>query len=163
MYHARLALAAALGTALLAATPAVADQVHGTIRYKNVTKNVQHAYFVRGPNALDPTKIIRRLIFTPSDIGAKLQSCATMSCTEGKVIDGMTVDLDAGPRLNYWLALKDGMVQFSGTEKPDALTLTTAEPGKLAGTLKFDGTPQGGPIVDIQFTAALLKEFTAGH
>ena len=146
-----------------AATAARAAEAHGTLRYRNVNKTVHHAYLVAGPDAIESSKHVRRLVFSTDHIGAQLGSCATMSCTDGKVTDGMSVDMDGGPRLNYWLALKAGMVQFSGTEKPEALKLTTNQPGRLAGTLRFDGTPQGGPIVDIQFDVPMLKEFATAR
>ena len=31
----------------------------------------------------------------------------------------MTVDFDAGPRLNYWVVANGQKIQYSGTAKPD--------------------------------------------
>lgn len=67
------------------------------------------------------------------------------------------VDLDAGPRLNYWVVLNDQRVQYSGTAKPAVLTLTADTATRLAGKLTLDGTA-GGPKVEIEFDAPLLKE-----
>ena len=84
-----------------------------------------------------------------------------MSCADDVVTEGMTVEFVGGPRLNYWVVLKGGRVQYSGTSEPDALTATTDEPGKLAGALKFDDTAANGPKVDVKFATQLLKEFPA--
>ena len=99
-------------------------------------------------------------MFAPADIGAKLQSCATISCVSGNLMDGMTVDFDAGPRLNYWVVANGQKIQYSGTAKPDAavkLTADTAE--RLAGTLTIDYSKAGGAKVDVTFDAKTLKQF----
>lgn len=44
-----------------------------------------------------------------------------MSCVDGAMTEGVQVDFDAGPRLNYWLAINDGRVQHSGTARPEVL------------------------------------------
>jgi hypothetical protein len=160
MTPARLALIGALLATLLAAAPAApAAEVRGTLRYENVTKDFKHGYFLRGPETVESSTIIKRLIFATDDIGATLRACATMSCAQGKVTDGLIVDSGAGPQLRYSLVLKDGIVQTSGTAPTDSLTLTADAPSKLAGKLKFDATSQGGPTVDMDFDLPLLTEF----
>jgi len=164
MKDARIRLAAVLIATLLGSAGAAgAAPVQGTMQFKNIIKDVKHVYFIRGPLQADGSTAIDRLIFTTADIGAKLKKCATMSCTEGKLMDGLIVDSGAGKQLSYSLVLKDGLVQFSGTEPAGALTLTTKESRRLVGRLKFDGTPQGGPNVDIQFDAPLLTDFKTGR
>ena len=158
----RLALALVLAAPALVLAPAVrasAGDAKGTLTHPRGNLALKYAYFVKGPDAVDTTVSIRRLIFSATDLGAKLDACTTMSCTDGEVTEGMTVDLDGGPRLNFWMAIKGGMVQYSGTEKLEALTLKTDEPGKLAGKLALDHAGSGGPKVEVEFEAALLKAF----
>jgi hypothetical protein len=73
----------------------------------------------------------------------------------------MTVDLNGGPRINYWVVLKGGLVQYSGTVEPSALKTKIDEPAKLAGSLTIDDAAADGAKVEVEFDAALLKEFTA--
>ena len=141
---------------------AAGGSAKGTLAYKAktgvITMAPKFAYLVKGPDAVDSSKTIRHLILSATDIGAKIQACKTMSCTDADLNNGMTVDLDAGPRLNYWVVLNDQLVQYSGTEKLAALKLTADTPMRLAGNLVFDGSAAGGPKVDIEFDAPLLKE-----
>ena len=134
----------------------------GTLSYKSkagaFTMTPKYAYVVKGPDAVDTNKIIRHLILSPIDIGAKIQACKTMSCTDADLNNGMTVDLDAGPRLNYWVVLNNQRVQYSGTEPTASLKLTADTPARLAGTLVFDGTAAGGPQVNVEFDAPMLME-----
>ena len=81
-------------------------------------------------------------------------------CTYGGIGDGMTVDFDSGPRLNYWFVANDQLVQYSGTVEPSAAKLTTDTPARVAGTLKFDAAGAGGPTVDVTFDATLVLEVT---
>jgi hypothetical protein len=75
----------------------------------------------------------------------------------------MTVDLDAGPRLNYWISLNDQRVQYSGTAMPVALKLTTDTPTRLAGKLTIDDTAAGGPKIDVDFDTPLVQEMKAAR
>ena len=156
-----LALAAAvLVTAPLAI--AAGGTAKGTLAYKAksgpITVAPKYAYLVKGPDAVEPGKIIRKLIFSTTDLGAKIDACKTMSCTDADLGEGMTVDLDAGPRLNYWVVLNGQRIQYSGTEPPASLKLTTDTPQRLAGTLAFDGTAAGGAQVAIEFDTPLVRE-----
>jgi hypothetical protein len=38
--------------------------------------------------------------------------------------------------------------------------LTTDSPSRLAGTLKFDASGAGGPVVDVTFDASLVLELS---
>ncbi len=140
--------------------PASAGATHGTLTHPKGTVTVTYAYLVKGPDALDTKKIIRRLILSANDIGPKIQACQAMNCVDADLTEGMTVDLDGGPRLNYWMVLKGGLVQYSGTKEIAALKVTTDLPKLLTGKLSFDDTAIGGPKVDVTFDATLLKEFT---
>jgi hypothetical protein len=59
------------------------------------------------------------------------------------------------------MAINDGRVQYSGTERPTALKASVDEPKRLAGKLSFDATSSGGPRVEAEVDAALLKELKA--
>lgn len=160
----RVALATALGLAAVTSAAAGAGTASGTVNYTSkvgtLTMAPKFAYLVVGPDAVDPGKKIRHLILSATDMGAKLTACQTMSCTDADLGSGMTVDLDAGPRLNYWLVLNGQKVQYSGTEPPASLKLTGDSATRLAGTLAFDGAAAGGPQVAVEFDAPLVKEMT---
>ena len=64
----------------------------------------------------------------------------------------------AGRRLNYWFVANDQCVQYSGTADPASLKLTTDAPQRLAGKWDLDARAAGGPRVQLEFDAALLKE-----
>lgn len=134
------------------------NEAKGTLAYKTETVTLLHAYLVRGPDAVEPKKIIRRLILTSKDLGTTLRECKTMSCTDGSVREGMTVDIGASPRLNYWVSVRDQHLQYSGTRPLEALTARVDDPKRLAGRLVIEGTATG-PHGDIEFDAALVKEF----
>jgi hypothetical protein len=140
-----------------------AGEAKGTLSYKGTTVTLKHAYLVKGPDAVDTTTIIRRLILSTADLEGKIKACKTMSCADREVTEGMTVELDGGPRLNYWVALKDGLLQYSGTEKIAALKTRTDAPGTLAGTLSLNATSADRPKVEVEFDAAMLKEFDAAR
>jgi hypothetical protein len=83
-----------------------------------IVVNVKNVYVVKGPNSMDK-KIIRRLIFTPADLGAKIKACGEMSCSDNDLREGLEVDLVGGPRMNYWFVGNDQRVQYS-TAQPTA-------------------------------------------
>ena len=154
----------AIAIAVVAAPAALAagGTAKGTLTYKAKTGPItvapKFAYLVKGPDAVDAGKVIRKLIFSTVDLGSKIDACKTMSCTDADLGEGMTVDLDAGPRLNYWVVLNGQRIQYSGTEPPASLKLTTNTPQRLAGTLAFDGAAAGGAQVAIEFDTPLVKE-----
>ena len=150
------ALALGVGSALAAGGTA-----SGTIAYTGQTLNVMHAYLVKGPDVVDKDKVVSRLVLTPTDIGKALAACTTMMCAQGEVEDGFSIDMAAGPRFGYWVGLKGGKVQYSGTTKPTALAATTEQPDLLAGKLAIDDVASGGPRIEVQFDAPLLKEVKA--
>jgi len=134
----------------------------GTLTYVSkgapLTVALKYAWLVKGPDAVDTKKTIRHLILSAVDIGAKVAACKTMSCTDSDLGSGMTVDFDAGPRLNYWVSLNGQLVQYSGTVRPEALKLTTDTPARLAGKLTIDDSGAGGAKVDVTFDAPMLPE-----
>ncbi len=147
---------------LLLASTVRSDVGKGKLVYKTGSKSfditIKSACLITGPDAFDGTKKIRRLIFTTGPLDDKIKSCEAMNCVD-QYIDGFQVDLDAAPRLLYWLSLNNQLVQYSGTAQNEFLTLTTDNPDHLAGTLKFDQSASGGPAVDVTFDAKLVKTF----
>ncbi len=139
-----------------------ADSVSGTVSYQSkagpINLVIKNVYLVKGPNSMDG-KVMRRLIFTPLDLGAKIKACAGMSCSDSDLSEGLEVDLVAGPRMNYWFVGNGQKVQYSGTAKPETLTLTTDTPQRLAGKLVIDDSAAGGAKVNVEFDATMLKEF----
>jgi len=134
-----------------------ADTAKGSVVFQGKTAQLQYVYLVKGPD--DMSTIMRELVFSPTDIAAKIQACTNMSCVSGELGEGMTVDFDAGPRLNYWVVSNGQRVQHSGTVEPSAFKASADEPGRLAGSLKFDDSSTGGGKVDVTFDARLVKEF----
>ena len=160
---ASVAVAAAVAAWMALPGAAMAGDAKGALAYKDRSATLRYAYRVTGPDAVDPKKRIQRLILTSSDIGAKLGACKAMSCTDGSVTEGMTLDIDNGPRMSYWVALNDQRVQYSGTARPEALTARTKEPARIAGTLRIDDSAAGGAKIEAEFDAALVKEFSAAR
>jgi hypothetical protein len=142
---------------------AVDNAAKGTLSYKGTTMMLTHAYLIKGPDAMDPKKIIRRLILSRDDLGAAIQACKTMNCVDGGITEGMEVDFDAGPRLNYWVALNGGRLQYSGAAQPSVAKVAGNDAKRLAGKLSIDDSAAGGPQLEVEFAATLLKEFTAAR
>ena len=156
-----MALVAALA---LAPLPAAADPASGTINYQSkagaIAVTVANVYLVKGPDAASG-KTIRQLIFTSSDVGQKIQACASLSCVSGNVSEGMTVDFDAGPRLNYWVVGSGQKIQYSGTARPDeVLKLTADAADRLAGSMTIDDGAMGGAKANVTFDAKIAKQFS---
>jgi len=143
---------------------ATADSTSGTINYQSksgpIVVNVTNVYMIKGPDAVSH-KAMRELIFTSADVGAKLQTCASMMCASGNVLEGMTVDFDVVPRLNYWVVGNGQKVQYSGTVKPDeSLKLIADSAEHLAGSLTIDDSATGGATVNVKFDATIFKQFS---
>jgi hypothetical protein len=143
---------------------AAGSEAKGTVAYKNksgeYTLAPKFAYVVTGRDVADSTRTIARLIFSETDIAAALQGCASMMCVDGQITEGFVVDITDGPRLNSWLTLNKGRVQYSGPQAPASLTLTTESATRIAGKLAFDASAAGGPKVDVTFDAPVIKELT---
>jgi len=147
----------------LSAPLASADPATGTISYQSkagsIVVEVKNVYLVKGPDEVSG-KVIRRLVFSSADLNAKIKACAEMSCADGNLTEGLTVDFDAGSRINYWFVGNAQRVQYSGTAKPEAAQLSVDTPQRLAGKLSLDDGGVGGAKANIDFNATLLKEFT---
>jgi hypothetical protein len=139
----------------------LAGVAKGSLKYTSksgpIEVAVKHAYLVKGPDIVTG-QTMRRLVLSVEDISAKLAACNEMRCMDGGIGEGMTVDFDAGPRLNYWFVAKDQLIQYSGTVRPTAAKLTADAPDHLAGTLNIDDQGAGGPLVAVEFDARLVKE-----
>ena len=160
----RLALGCTIVAAVaFASASATAGEAKGTITYKDrsgpIAVIVKHAYLVRGPDYVSG-KTIRRVVLSVADVSAKLSACATMMCSDGDIGEGMTIDFDAGSRLNFWFVGNNQLVQYSGTADPATMKLTADTPQRLAGKWDFDGSAAGGPKVQVEFDAPLAKEIT---
>ncbi len=153
--------ALALPVAWALASPATAaGDARGILAYKDRKVEVRYAYLVRGPDAVT-REPVRRLVLSARDLSAKIASCKTMSCTDSGLEEGISVNLVSGPRFNYWTVMNGQKIQYSGTEPYASLTAKVDDPARLAGTLRFDKTAAGGPNVDVEFDATLLKEVSA--
>jgi len=138
---------------------AAGNDASGTLAYKGRTVAFKYAWLVKGPYDRDPVKTVRRLILSANDISAAIQACKTVSCIDGQVTEGMTVDFDVSPRLDYWVALNGQKIQYSGAVMPDAFSARANEPGRLAGKLAIDDVAAGGPKVDAEFDVTVFKTF----
>lgn len=139
---------------------AQAGQAKGSVSYKGKSVTVRYAYLVKGPDAMTKQPV-RRVILSATDLAAAIAKCKSMMCTDGDLGDGLSVNLDPGPRFGFWMVMNDQKVQYSGTEPVAALAITVDEGKRLAGRIAFDKTAAGGPKVDVTFDAALVKEVTA--
>ena len=147
--------------ALGIATTSARGDAKGTLAYKAKsgagTVTIKHANLFKGPDMVSG-KVIRRLVLSSADVRGALKSCQSMSCSDGGIGEGLTIDFDAGPRLNYWFVANDQLVQHSGTADPATVKLTTDTPTRMAGTIDIDGRSQGGPVIKVEFDATLIKE-----
>lgn len=155
-----LAAAVVVAISWAAIPSAHAGDAKGAVVYKGRTADVKYAYLVRGPDPISKAPI-RRIILSSKDLSGKIAACKTLSCTDSDLDEGLSVNLDSGPRLTYWMVMNGQKIQFSGTEEPSALAAKTSDGKRVAGTLRFDKTGSGGPKVDIQFDAGLVKEVSA--
>jgi hypothetical protein len=149
----------ALFAGALAMSAQAADTGSGTLSYKGRTSALKYAWLVSVASDMEPGKTVKRVILSATDISAKLQACKTFSCTDGEVTEGTTLDFTGGPRINYWIAMNDQKVQYSGTATPDAFTARVNDPTHMAGRVAIDDVSAGGPKLDAQFDVERLREF----
>lgn len=146
-----------------ASRPVLPDQAQGTLSYQGNTKKttvtLTSVALISGPDLMDASQKFRRLIFSTADISAKIKSCATMGCVDD-ALEGLQLDLVEGPRYNYWLSLNGQMTQYSGTCRPEALSLTTNSPDRLVGSFTLDGSSAGEPVIKVTFDARMVKKFS---
>ncbi|HRW72194.1 hypothetical protein [Ottowia sp.] len=151
---------AAMGAGLwLAAAAAVADSASGELalgaRTGPVSVKPQHAYLLVGPDF--DGKPIRQLVLSEKDLAATIQGCDRLGCVSGALDSGVTVDFDAGPRLNYWLVANGQRVQHSDTARPDTMKLDENSAQRLAGQWTLSGGV--GATGSVRFDASLAKRF----
>lgn len=162
----RVAILLALAVPLAPGAAAEPGIATGSINYQSkgrlITVWPKYAYLVKGPDTVTGNTV-RRVVLSASDLAPKLKSCATMMCGDGDMTEGMTIDLDAGARINYWFVAGGQRIQYSGTAEPSSLTLSSNTGQRVAGAWRLDARPAGGPQVQIEFDAALLKVFTKAH
>jgi hypothetical protein len=157
-HRAAAVLSLAVSLNAVAADGRATGTVTKTSQGAPITVGVKYVWLVKGPDVFDSKVTIRHLIFSATDLAAKMAACKTMGCMDGAVHEGMTVDIGVGSRLNYWVSLNDQRVQYSGTVVPSALKLTTDTPTRLAGKLTIDDSAAGGAKVDVEFDAPLWQE-----
>lgn len=157
----RVAPAAALAAAALLPAGLRAEGVSGTIAYAAKADTVvvapQHAYLVAGPDEVSG-KPIRRVVLSVTDVGSKIRACEAMSCADGSIGEGATIDLDAGSRINYWFVANGQRIQYSGSAEPASLVLTVNTPQRVAGRWDLDARAAGGPRVEVEFDAPLARD-----
>jgi len=152
-----------VATGILMAPPAMADSANGTLSYQSksgpLQVSVTNVYLVQGPDSFSG-KPIRKLIFSATDISGKIKTCATMSCPDGELGAGMTIELSPDSRLNYWFVGNDQRVQYSGGARREALILTTDSPQRVSGKLAIDDSASGGIKANVTFDATLAKQYS---
>jgi hypothetical protein len=162
----RLAVVLALAVSLAPAAGAEPGAATGSISYQSkaglITVWPKYAYLVKGPDTVTGNTV-RRVVLSVTDLAPRLRTCATMMCGDGDMNEGLTIDLDAGPRINYWFVANGQRVQYSGTAEPSSLQLSSNTDQRVAGAWRLDARPAGGPQVQIEFDAALLKVFAKAH
>jgi hypothetical protein len=162
----RLTVVLAMGMSLAPAAGAEPGVATGSISYRSkaglITVRPKYAYLVKGPDTVTGNTV-RRIVLSASDLAPRLRSCATMMCGDGDMNEGLTIDLDAGARINYWFVANGQRVQYSGTAEASSLQFSSNTDQRVAGAWRLDARPAGGPQVQIQFDAALLKVFTKAH
>ena len=148
-------------TIFTASAYAAGGTAKGTIKIKDKTVDLKHAYLVKGPDAFDSSKTVSTVIITPNDISKEITECKSASCASG-ITEGMTVgkeDFGSTTRVVYWVVTNDGMMQYSGNDDVSALVLTTDTADRMAGKLTIDDSAADGPKIDVEFDAPLAKEF----
>ncbi len=162
-HHSLAGLVLPAAVLLVLSSAGAAEKAKGTLTYKGSAKTfmveLKHAYLVKGPDMFEKGKTIRRLVLSPDDFSAAIKGSEAMDGIDGKLKEGMIVDLLDGPRLNYWIVLNNQLVQYSGTVEPGALTSSVHSADHVAGKLVIDDSSAGGPKIDVEFDAPLLKSF----
>jgi hypothetical protein len=74
-------------------------------------------------------------------------------------MEGATVDLAGGSRLNYWTVLDGQKIQYSGTARNESLSTRSSDQGRIAGSLAIDDTAGGGAKLNADFDVTVLKDF----
>lgn len=139
------------------------DSASGTINFKTAKGAFKYGWLVRGPDEMDPTKIILRIYLSSVDIGAKIKAAKTFSDADMALEDGVLVDFSDASHLGYAVRLNHELVQYSGGTHGEAFTLTTNKPDHLAGKLHIDDTAADGPKIEATFDLTLVNTFTSAR
>src|SRR5262245_27039797 len=91
-----LALTLAVSVAGPRAGLAASGEAKGTLILKGKTVRLTHAYLVAGPDAVDSSRTVRRLILSGKDLEATIRDCQSMSCTDAALMEGLVVDIGDG-------------------------------------------------------------------
>jgi hypothetical protein len=157
-----LLLAAALtfvlgATVVGAASVPASGQAIGTVKYKDKTVTLQHAYLIVGDN--HGTRV-RKVILSAVDIEDQIAGASSLMGASGKMREGISFELDETmPFVGYWMAIVDQSMQVSAPLDAKLFVTTTNTPQRVAGKVSFDQTGSGGPKVEVSFDAALTKSF----
>ncbi|MEO8460018.1 MAG: hypothetical protein ABI451_05775 [Dokdonella sp.] len=119
---------------------------------------IANAYLVAGADSLEPNKIVRRVIFTSTDVRPVIEACSDADCAMYSIEEGMWIQLDDATMMSWWAKVKP--VQISGMTGRSGLVLTTDKPDHLAGTLTLDTM---GVKTRIEFDAPLVKPIPASE
>ncbi|MFC0184094.1 hypothetical protein SAMN04515674_102362 [Pseudarcicella hirudinis] len=139
------------------------DKANGTIVYKlkakTFTGNLKYVYLFEAKDQFNPSETFRKLVFSGKDLTDKIKSCKDLSCLEGNLGEGFSLDLVKGSRYNYWIVLNGQMVQYSGSCHPESLITTVNSSSRISGTFQQDDSAAGGPVIKVSFDATLSKKF----
>lgn len=152
------ALTVLLGTTGLRAAAAPASgQAIGTVKYKDETVTLQHAYLIGADKS--GTKV-RLVILSAVDIKDKITAASSLMSASAKLREGISFELDETmPFVGYWMAIADQSMQMSAPLDAKLFLTTASTPQRVAGEVSFDQSGSGGPKVEATFDATLTKSF----
>jgi hypothetical protein len=136
-----------------------ADYARGNVSFDAHASPIKYGWLVRGPDEMNRGKIVLRMYLSSVDIGNEIKACRTLSCADSALKDGAMVDFSDTTYLAYALRLNGERLQYSGGTNVQAFTLSTNEPGHLAGKLHIDDSAFGGGKVDAVFDLTLTSTF----
>lgn len=140
-----------------AASVPTSGQAIGSVKYKDKTVTLQHAYLITGDN--HGTKV-RKVILSAVDIKDKITASTSLMSASSKLREGISFELDETmPFVGYWMAIADQSTQVSAPLDAKLFATTTNTPQRVAGKVSFDESASGGPKVEASFDAPLTKSF----
>ena len=139
------------------AAATASGQAIGTVKYKDKTVTLQHAYLIAGDNHGSK---VRKVILSAVDIKDEITAATSLMSAGAKLREGISFELDDSmPFVGYWMAIADQSIQVSAPLDKKLFATTTSTAQRVAGKASFDQSGSGGPKVEATFDAALLKEF----
>ncbi|HUF17825.1 MAG TPA: hypothetical protein VMS12_07265 [Thermoanaerobaculia bacterium] len=119
---------------------------------------IKHVYLLSAAEGEDKG---RRLIFSPIDIAAVIDGCATISCVMDELDEGMELQLDTGKNMTLRGVANEGRFGDFSTLDRSWLKTTSDTPNAVDGVLAHDHSHLGGGMVtNIEFKARLTKAFS---